>query len=125
MFLRPADRDATPPTASNFWAVPGCLLADTCPGDSDHENHEAHRTKVQALIDAGIRTSVNLMERKQQHRERHPRISSESPERLRFAKGWLAWLQRRSLESFRVPEIYGGDLLREQRSRLSREHPQS
>lgn len=76
MFLRPADRDATPPTASNFWAVHGRLLADACPGDSDDETH---RAKVQAPIDDGIRTFVNLMERKQQDRERRRRMSAESP----------------------------------------------
>jgi hypothetical protein len=59
MVLRLADDHAIPPTASSYWIVPGRLLAGAYPGDSDPETH---RVKVQALIDAGIRTFVNLME---------------------------------------------------------------
>ncbi len=54
-----ASPSTIPPTTSSYWVVPGCLLAGAYPGDSDPE---AHRAKVQALIDAGIRTFVNLME---------------------------------------------------------------
>jgi hypothetical protein len=56
---RLAAPDAIPPTASSYWVVPGRLLAGAYPGDSDPE---AHRAKVQSLVDAGIRTFVNLME---------------------------------------------------------------
>ena len=54
-----ASTESIPPTASSYWVVSGCLLAGAYPGDSDPE---AHRVKVQALVDAGIRTFVNLME---------------------------------------------------------------
>ena len=51
--------DATPPTSSSYWIVPGLLLAGAYPGDPDPDEH---RAKVQALLDAGIRLFVNLME---------------------------------------------------------------
>ena len=54
-----ADSHATPPTSSSYWVVPGLLLAGAYPGDPDPDEHQA---KVQALLDAGIRTFVNLME---------------------------------------------------------------
>jgi len=59
MDFRLADDHATPPTSSSYWVVPGLLLAGACPGDPDADEH---RAKVQALLDAGIRTFVNLME---------------------------------------------------------------
>jgi hypothetical protein len=52
-----ASPSTIPPTTSSYWVVPGRLLAGAYPGDSDPE---AHRAKVQALVDAGIRTFVNL-----------------------------------------------------------------
>ena len=54
-----ANDHATPPTSSSYWVVPGLLLAGAYPGDPDQDEHQA---KVQALLDAGIRTFVNLME---------------------------------------------------------------
>ena len=54
-----ASPSTIPPTSSSYWVVPGRLLAGAYPGDLDPEAHEA---KVQVLIDAGIRTFVNLME---------------------------------------------------------------
>ncbi len=59
MDLRLADDHATPPTSSSYWVVPGLLLAGAYPGDPDPDEH---RAKVQALLDAGIRTFDNLME---------------------------------------------------------------
>ena len=54
-----ASPDSTPPTSSSYWVVPGLLLAGAYPGDPDPDEH---RAKVQSLLDAGIRTFVNLME---------------------------------------------------------------
>jgi len=54
-----ATPDATPPTSSSYWVVPGLLLAGAYPGDPDPDEHQA---KVQALLDAGIRTFINLMQ---------------------------------------------------------------
>jgi len=54
-----ADSHATPPTSSSYWVLPGLLLAGAYPGDPHPDEHQA---KVQALLDAGIRTFVNLME---------------------------------------------------------------
>jgi protein-tyrosine phosphatase len=56
---RLAAPDAIPPTAPSYWVVPASLLAGAYPGASDPETH---RAKVQSLVDAGIRTFVNLME---------------------------------------------------------------
>ena len=50
---------ATPPTSSSYWVVPSRLLAGVYPGDPDPDEHQA---KVQALLDAGIRTFINLMQ---------------------------------------------------------------
>ena len=50
-----ANPTATTPTSSSYWVVPGLLLAGAYPGDSDPEEHQA---KVQALLNAGIRTFV-------------------------------------------------------------------
>ena len=54
-----ASPDTVPPTSSSYWVVPNFLLAGAYPGASDPEKHHA---KVQALLDAGIRMFVNLME---------------------------------------------------------------
>jgi hypothetical protein len=54
-----ADDHATPPTSSSYWVVPHLLLAGAYPGDPDPIKHWA---KVRALLDAGIRMFVNLME---------------------------------------------------------------
>ena len=54
-----AASDAAPRTASSYWVVPSLLLAGAYPGDSDPEKHHA---KVDALLAAGIRMFVNLME---------------------------------------------------------------
>ena len=48
-----------PPTTSSYWVVSGHPLAGAYPGDPDADHHQAN---VQALIDAGARTFVNLME---------------------------------------------------------------
>jgi hypothetical protein len=69
---RLADPDAIPPTASSYWVVPGRLLAGAYPGASDPE---AHRAKVQALIDAGIRSFVNLMEEDETNYAGEPFVS--------------------------------------------------
>ena len=54
-----ASAASTPPTTSSYWVVPGLLLAGAYPGDRDPVEHEG---KVKALVDAGIRFFVNLME---------------------------------------------------------------
>jgi len=48
-----------PPTAKSYWVLPGKLLAGAFPGDADPARH---RKQVRTLVDAGIRTFVNLME---------------------------------------------------------------
>ena len=54
-----ASPDEASPTSSSYWVVRDLLLAGAYPGASDPEKHHA---KVQALLDAGIRMFVNLME---------------------------------------------------------------
>ena len=54
-----ATADLTAPTSSSYWVVPGLLLAGAYPGAKDAEER---RAKIQALLDAGIHTFINLME---------------------------------------------------------------
>lgn len=54
-----ATADLTAPTSSSYWVVPGLLLAGAYPGAKDAEER---RAKIKVLLDAGIRTFVNLME---------------------------------------------------------------
>ena len=54
-----AGPSSTPPTSWSYWVVENRLLAGAYPGSPDPDEH---RRKVQRLIDAGIRTFVNLME---------------------------------------------------------------
>jgi len=58
-----------PPTKSSYWVVPRLLLAGEYPGDPDPDKH---RAKVQTLLDAGIRTFVNLMEEDETNRVGEP-----------------------------------------------------
>jgi hypothetical protein len=50
---------AAPPTSWSYWVVENRLLAGAYPGSPDPDEH---RKKVQRLLDAGVRTFVNLME---------------------------------------------------------------
>ena len=50
---------AAPPATSSYWVWPGFLLAGAYPGDADPAKHAQ---KVEALVNAGIRIFVNLME---------------------------------------------------------------
>jgi protein-tyrosine phosphatase len=54
-----ASSASTPPTSSSYWVVPSLLLAGAYPGDSDPDER---RRKMQALVDAGVRAFVNLMQ---------------------------------------------------------------
>jgi hypothetical protein len=54
-----ATQTSVPPTSSSYWVVPGTLLAGAYPGDPEPDQH---LQKVRALVGAGIRTFVNLME---------------------------------------------------------------
>jgi hypothetical protein len=54
-----ASADAAPPTSSSYWVVPGLFLAGAYPG---HPDPEEHHSRVQALVGAGVRTFVSLME---------------------------------------------------------------
>ena len=49
----------TPPTPWSYWVVEGQLLAGAFPGSPDPTDH---RQKIKTLVDAGIRTIINLME---------------------------------------------------------------
>ena len=49
----------TPPTPWSYWVVEGLLLAGAYPGSP---NADVCREQIQALLNAGIATIVNLME---------------------------------------------------------------
>jgi hypothetical protein len=48
-----------PPTARSYWVVEGRFLAGAYPGSLHEDERES---KVRALLDAGIRTFISLME---------------------------------------------------------------
>ena len=50
---------ATPPTTWSYWVVEGHLLAGAYPGSPKPDEH---RSKIQSLLNAGVRTFINLME---------------------------------------------------------------
>lgn len=54
-----ASPDTTAPTSSSYWVVPRLLLCGAYPGAQDPDEG---RAKIQALVGAGLRTFVNLME---------------------------------------------------------------
>jgi protein-tyrosine phosphatase len=54
-----AGHDSTPPAPWSYWVVEGLLLAGAFPGLPDPTGH---RQKIKTLVDAGIRTIINLME---------------------------------------------------------------
>jgi len=54
-----ASGNLTAPTSSSYWAVPGLLLGGAYPGAKDAQQRQS---RIRALLDAGIRTFVNLME---------------------------------------------------------------
>ncbi len=64
-----ASSASAPPITSSYWVVPRSLLAGAYPGDPDPAEHHE---KVQLLVDAGIRTFVNLMEEDETNRAGEP-----------------------------------------------------
>ena len=66
---RLAGPDATPPTASSYWVIDGLFLAGAYPGAPEPDKHEQ---KIQALLDAGVRLFVNLMEPDEKDRRGRP-----------------------------------------------------
>jgi hypothetical protein len=64
-----AASDAAAPTSSSYWVVPSLFLAGAYPGDLDPD---VRRTKVRALLAAGVRTFVNLIEEGETNYARQP-----------------------------------------------------
>lgn len=58
-----------PPTTSSYWVVPGLLLAGAYPGNPDSVKH---RQRLGALLDAGVRTFVNLMQQDEVDHQGNP-----------------------------------------------------
>jgi hypothetical protein len=58
-----------PPTASSYWVSPGLFLAGAYPGDSDSANHQK---KIHAILDAGIRVFISLMEKDERNHQGKP-----------------------------------------------------
>ncbi|MGI9432958.1 MAG: ADP-ribosylglycohydrolase family protein [Myxococcota bacterium] len=57
---------APPPLARTYWASPGAVLAGAYPGHLDEEQGIAH---VRALLEAGVRRFLNLMEAREVDRQ--------------------------------------------------------
>jgi protein-tyrosine phosphatase len=63
-----ADHNSEPPTPWSYWVVEHLLLAGVFPGSPDPTEH---RRKIKTLLDAGIRTIINLMEESEKdHQDR-------------------------------------------------------
>ena len=60
-----ADQSVPPPTPFSYWVVPSRLLAGAYPGHPDPIEHQA---RIDALIAAGMRVFVNLMEANETNR---------------------------------------------------------
>ena len=73
-----ATSDAVPPTSSSYWVLPNLLLAGAYPGHSDPDEH---RMKVQALLAAGVRVFVNLMEEDEANYSGQPFVPYDGPVR--------------------------------------------
>lgn len=71
MRLKLADNSILPPTSFSYWVVPSLLLAGAYPGHPDPAEHQG---RVQMLVDAGIRSFVNLMEIHEKDRNRQPLV---------------------------------------------------
>ncbi len=72
---RLAGPDATPPTPWSYWVVERQLLASAYPGARDPAEH---RQKLLSLLDAGIRTIVNLMEESETDHQGAPFVRYEA-----------------------------------------------
>jgi len=57
------------PTPWSYWVVQGRLLAGAYPGSPDPAEH---RNKLQALLDVGVRTFINLMEENETNYQGRP-----------------------------------------------------
>ena len=70
-----ATADAKPPITWGYWVIDGQFLAGAYPGSLDAAEH---RLKVKTLLDAGIRTFINLTEPDEVGTNGRPFISYES-----------------------------------------------
>jgi protein-tyrosine phosphatase len=66
---RLAGVDSAPPPVSGYWVVPDLLLAGPYPGDHDPAEHQK---KIQKILNAGVRTFVNLMRDDETDHENRP-----------------------------------------------------
>jgi len=61
--------DSAPPPVSGYWVVPDLLLAGPYPGAPDPAEH--HK-KIRSILNAGVRTFVNLMHEDETDMENRP-----------------------------------------------------
>ena len=66
---RLAGIDSTPPPVPGYWVMPDLFLAGPYPG---HYNASEHQKKIRQIVDAGIRTFINLMHDDETDHERRP-----------------------------------------------------
>jgi len=91
----------TPPTRSSYWVEPGRLLAGAYPGAQDPE---VHCRKIQALLDAGVRVFVNLMQEGETNHDGEPFVPYEDVVRQRCPD---ATCVRFSIRDLSVPSVPG------------------
>ncbi|MEW4564456.1 dual specificity protein phosphatase family protein [Bremerella sp. JC770] len=78
-----AENSVVPPSSFSYWVVPSKLLAGAYPGHRDATDHVA---RVHALVDAGARTFVNLMEADETDGDRQPFRTYDDVARHRSAE---------------------------------------
>jgi hypothetical protein len=64
-----AGPSAVPPTSWSYWVIENRFLAGAYPGSP---NGAEHRNRIQVLLNAGVRTFVNLMEEDETDRQGWP-----------------------------------------------------
>ncbi len=74
--FRLAGSNATPPTSSSYWVIDGLFLGGAYPGSQEPDEHEQ---KVRALLDAGVRMFVSLMEPDETDLRGRPFVSYDEP----------------------------------------------
>ncbi|MCC9608059.1 dual specificity protein phosphatase family protein [Blastopirellula sp. JC732] len=94
-----ADQSATPPTSFTYWVIPSRLLAGAYPG---HPDPAEHRARIDALVDAGIRLFVNLMETGETNQKGQPFVPYDDVARGRASE---ASMRRYAIRDLYIPTL--------------------
>jgi len=93
-----SDDRSSPPFPGTYWVIPGTLLAGTYPGGRDAASTAE---RVTALLDAGIRSVINLMSEEEtfEHAEgAHFHPYEDVLEKLGESRGVVVEIERYAIE---------------------------